>query len=108
MNKKLWFSITAKDCEFKTKRGSGNGRQKKQKTSSAVQCFHKESGAMGEAEDAREQSQNKKLAFKRMTDTPEFKSWLNLKIEAGKGNIEITENTEQGNQVSRKLRMDEV
>jgi hypothetical protein len=108
MARRLWFSITEKDCRFLAKRGSGNGGQKKQKTSSAIQCFHDESGAMGESEDSREQKQNRKLAFGRMVKSPEFQGWLKLKIEAGLGHVEIEEATEQGNRVSRKLRMDEV
>lgn len=81
-NKKreLLFSVTAKDCTWTAKRGSGSGGQKKNKTSSAIQCFHEPSGAMGEAEDSRNQLQNRKMAFQRMCDSPEFKSWINLKI----------------------------
>lgn len=108
VKKQLLFSVTANDCRFVTKRGSGNGGQKKQKTSSGIQCFHDPSGAMGECTDSRDQPVNRKRAFKRMTETKEFQSWLMLKIEASKGTIEITEATDQGNKVTRKLRMDEV
>lgn len=108
MKKKLWFSITAKDCVFRDKRGSGNGGQKKNKTSSAVQCFHEPSGAMGEAEDHRKQSDNRQLAFKRMAESKEFQSWLTLKIEAGKGNIEIEEANEHGTKSIKKLTMSDV
>lgn len=106
--KRLWFSVTAKDCRFIAKRGSGDGGQKRQKTSSAIQCFHDPSGAMGESEDSRDQLQNKKAAFLRMTKTKEFQGWLRLKIESGLGHVEIEEATELGNKVTRKLRMDEV
>ncbi len=102
------FSVTKDDCRFIAKRGSGNGGQAKQKTSSAIQCFHDPSGAMGESEDSRNQVLNKREAFKRMIETKEFKSWLKLKIEAGLGHVEIEENTDQGNRVKRKLGMDEV
>lgn len=108
MKKKLWFSITEKDCRFIAKRGSGKGGQKKNKTSNAIQCFHDPSGAMGESEDGSVQTLNKRTAFKRMVESKEFQSWLNLKIEAGKGNVEITEDTELGNKITRKLRIDEV
>jgi hypothetical protein len=63
---------------------------------------------MGEAEDTRFQSQNRKLAFERMADTKEFKSWLQLKIDASMGKVEIEESTAQGNRMTRKLRGDEV
>lgn len=102
------FSVTAADCRFIAKRGSGKGGQKRNKTSNAIQCFHDPSGAMGESEDGRDQTLNKRKAFERMASTPEFQSWLQLKIEAGRGNVEIEEATEHGNKVTRKLRMDEV
>jgi hypothetical protein len=103
-----WFSITKDDCRWIAKRGSGNGGQKKQKTSSAIQCFHDPSGAMGESEDARDQILNRRTAFKRMVESPEFQSWLKLKIDAGLGKVEIEEADEAGNTVKRKLRLDEV
>lgn len=102
------FSITASDCRFIAKRGSGNGGQKKQKTSSAIQCFHDPSGAMGESQESREQSQNKKQAFERMVNTKEFQSWLKLKIDAALGYVEIEESSELGNPIKRKLNHEEV
>lgn len=108
MAKRLWFSITAKDCTFQDKRGSGKGGQKKNKTSNAIQCFHAPSGAMGESEDGRSQTHNRHLAFKRMAESAEFQAWLRLKIEAGRDRIDITEKTDLGAVVTRKLRMDEV
>lgn len=107
-NKTKLFSVTAADCRFDVFRGSGDGGQKRQKTSSGVRCVHEASGAEGKATDSREQSVNRRTAFKRMTETPEFQSWLKLKIEAAKGNIEVEEATETGNRITRKLRMDEV
>lgn len=87
--KQRWFSITAKDCIFQTYRGSGKGGQHRNKTDSAVRCIHPKSGGVGTCEEYKEQRQNKKRAFKRMTESNEFKSWLNFKIEAGLGHIEI-------------------
>jgi len=103
-DRRRWFSITAKDCKFIPYKGSGAGGQKKNKTSSAIHCFHKASGAKGSCESYREQIKNKREAFKRMANSVEFQSWLNLKIEAGKGKIEIKE----GEAAVRKLRLDEV
>lgn len=107
MREKL-FSVTAADCRFLAKRGSGNGGQKKQKTSSAIQCFHDPSGAMGECENGRSQSLNKIEAFRRMSETPAFKTWLRLKIDAAKGHVLIDEMDERGFKSRRNLRMDEV
>lgn len=80
MKKKL-FSITADDCTWQYYRGSGDGGQKKQKTSSAARCIHAPSGAVGEAQDSRKQSENRKLAFKRMTESKDFQVWLRLEID---------------------------
>lgn len=106
--KQLLFSVTDKDLVFKAKRGSGSGGQKKNKTSSAIQCFHPPSGAMGEAEDSRKQSQNRRLAFERMAKSLEFIAWARFKADAAMGNIEIEEPDERGTMIKRKLRMDEV
>lgn len=105
MKKKTrWFSITAKDCEFKAYKGSGKGGQKRNKTSNAMRCKHPDSGAIGECEEYREQSRNKKIAFERMANTKEFQAWIKLKIDAGLGKVEI----EEGKNTKRKLRLDEV
>lgn len=107
-NRELLFRLTEADFVFKVTRGSGSGGQKKNKTSSAVQCFHEPSGSMAEAEDTRSQAQNKKLAFKRITETPKFKAWLKMKIDAAKGDIEVEEADDHGKMVKRKLRHEEV
>jgi protein subunit release factor B len=106
--KELLFSVTAADCVFKDKRGSGKGGQKKNKTNSAIQCFHEPSGAMGEAEDHREQSLNRKLAFRRMAESTEFQVWAKLKADAAMGKVEIEEADDHGNPTKRKVRMDEI
>lgn len=106
--KELLFRLTDNDFDFQAKRGSGKGGQKKNKTSSAIQCFHRPSGAIGESEDQREQSQNKRLAFKRCTDTLQFRAWLGMKIDAACGKIEITEIDEQGVERTRLLDHQEV
>jgi protein subunit release factor A len=108
MPRQRLFSVTAADCEWQVFRGSGDGGQKRQKTSSGVRCCHRPSGAEGKATDSRLQSENRKTAFKRMCESREFQEWMRLKIEAARGNVEIEESTDQGNRVARKLRMEEV
>jgi len=68
-------TVTAKDCEWTYFRGSGPGGQKKNKTASGVRVVHPPSGAVGRATDTRSQRQNRKLAWKRMAQTPEFLRW---------------------------------
>jgi protein subunit release factor A len=108
MKKEKLFTLTEKDFDFIFQRGRGNGGQKKNKTSSACICSHKPSGAQGYAEDHREQSQNKKLAFKRMTETAEFQSWLRVKIDAACGNVEIEEADDFGILRKRKVNHEEI
>jgi protein subunit release factor B len=71
------ISVTKKDLIFQTFRCSGPGGQKINKTSSGVRIIHKDSGAVTESREERSQSQNKKIAFKRLTQHPKFKLWLN-------------------------------
>jgi protein subunit release factor B len=75
VTKELLFSVTASDCEWSYTRGTGKGGQKKNKTSSAVHCFHRPSGAHGFAQDSRKQVENKRSAFVRMAATAEFQAW---------------------------------
>ena len=85
--KKLLFSVTAKDCRWDYYRGSGKGGQKRNKTSNAVRCTHSASGAVGQAEDTDSQKKNKQLAFKRMAETSEFKSWHKLEAARHSGQL---------------------
>lgn len=87
--KELFFSITAKDCDWDFKRGSGAGGQHRNKTESACRCVHRASGAVGYAEDDRSQHRNKQLAFQRMAKSDKFKKWI--KIEKARKNGELAE-----------------
>ena len=79
--RELIFSITLKDCEVQTFRCGGPGGQKQNKTSSGVRVIHRDSGARGESREHRSQLQNKKVAFRRMAETPEFKRWVHYKAK---------------------------
>lgn len=79
-DKKLLFSVTAKDCDWSYYVGPGNGGQKKNKTHSAALCVHKLSGAQGKCHDSRSREQNRKKAFERMANTKEFKDWHKAEI----------------------------
>lgn len=76
--RELLFSVTKDDCDWSYTRGTGNGGQKKQKTSSAVHCKHRASGAKGYSESSRSQHENKRDAFVKMCETKEFKEWHRL------------------------------
>lgn len=74
------FSVTLDDCQVDTFRAGGKGGQNQNKRETGVRITHRESGAVGEARDERSQLQNKKLAFRRMTDTAKFQAWLKRKL----------------------------
>ena len=74
MARELWFSVTLKDCEVQTFRAGGNGGQNQNKRDTGVRIIHRDSGARGEARDQRSQYANKKAAFRRMVNSPEFKT----------------------------------
>lgn len=62
--KQLLFSLTSSDFEWSYTKGTGSGGQKKNKTSSAVHCIHRPSGAHGYAEDSRSQHENKRTGVR--------------------------------------------
>jgi protein subunit release factor B len=68
------LSVTLKDCDVQTKRGSGKGGQNRNKRDTAVRIVHRASGAVGESQEQRSQLQNKQAAFRRMAETPRFKT----------------------------------
>ena len=87
MNKQPLFSVTARDCEWSYTRGTGNGGQKKNKTSSAVHCSHRPSGAHGYSESSRSQLENRQEAFRKMSATDEFQKWLKLEFMRRTGEL---------------------
>jgi len=79
-NKKLLFSVTAKDCDWDYIRGSGKGGQKRNKTSNAVRCTHKNSRAVGYSDEERSQRQNRESSFVKMANTKQFRSWIAFEV----------------------------
>lgn len=78
MTKELLFTVTAADCDWQYLRGTGPGGQKRNKTETKVRCVHRASGAVGESDLTRHQSQNKQIAFRKMAESKEFKLWHKL------------------------------
>jgi protein subunit release factor B len=74
MGRQLLLSVTLKDCDVQTKRGSGKGGQNRNKRDTAVRIVHRASGAVGESQEQRSQLQNKRAAFLRMAQTPAFQA----------------------------------
>lgn len=78
MSKKPILTVTIKDCRVDTFRAGGKGGQKQNKTNSGVRIVHEPSGAIGESREYREQSINKKTAFKRMAESDKMQKWLKI------------------------------
>lgn len=93
MAKELLFSVTAADCQFEVMRGTGPGGQKRNKTESKVRCTHTASGATAYSDATRSQHDNKRDAFLKMVNTPEFKKWHKLEIMRRMGTLAQVEDT---------------
>ena len=79
MREKL-FSVTLDDCDVQHFRPGGNGGQNQNKRDIGTRIVHRASGAVGEFREERSQLQNKRAAFRRMTETGKFRVWLNREI----------------------------
>jgi len=76
----LAFSVSINDCEVQTFRSGGKGGQNQNKRDTGVRVIHHESGARGESRGERSQLQNRRMAFRRMVDTPEFKRYIDMRM----------------------------
>lgn len=72
--------VTIKDCETQTYKGSGPGGQHRNKTQTGVRIIHHPSGARAECCETRSQHENKRIAFKRMAESPEFQRWAKAQV----------------------------
>lgn len=81
-SKTLLFSVTSKDLIMQTFSVGGHGGSGKDTSNSGVRYIHPPSGARGEGREHRNHSQNKKSAFLKLVNSPEFKKWH--RIESAK------------------------
>jgi protein subunit release factor B len=93
--RRLLFSVTAKDCDMTTFCGSGPGGQHRNKNQTAVRFRHRASGAVGESQTFKSQHQNKKAAWKRMSETKTFKSWIRLEAARRQGQKSVEQIVEE-------------
>ncbi len=89
--RRKFLTIMPKDLEVHYYVGSGNGGQKKQKTSSACRIVHKASGAEGKSQDSRKQGENRKLALERLSKSKEFQVWLKIQMDIADGKVKYEE-----------------
>ena len=87
MAKEVLFSVTAADCDWEYMRGTGPGGQKRNKTESKVRCTHRDSGAIGESDETRSQHDNKRKAFVKMAQTPQFRAWHKMETARRMGQL---------------------
>lgn len=87
MAKELLFSVTSSDCDWQYLRGTGPGGQKRNKTESKVRCVHRASGASGESDLTRSQHENKKIAFRKMAESKEFRVWHKIETARRTGQM---------------------
>jgi len=95
MKKEKLFSLNKKDFTVQVFRAGGKGGQKQNKTSSGVRIIHKESGARGECRNHRQQSMNKKVAMQRLSNSMDFRIWLNRKAQEVIEGIKIEDKVKQ-------------
>jgi hypothetical protein len=74
------LSVTLNDCDVDTFSAGGPGGQHQNTSNTGVRIRHKDSGAVGESREHRSQLQNKKAAFRRMTEHKKFGVWLNRQV----------------------------
>lgn len=76
----LALSVTIHDCRVDTFRSGGKGGQNQNKRDTGVRVVHEPSGAVGESREERSQLQNKRAAFKRMSEHVKFTLWMNKQL----------------------------
>ena len=91
-DKKLLFSLTAKDFEFQTFCTGGKGGQHRNAKQNGVRCVHHSSGAVGEHRDGRDQYLNKREAFRKCAESPQFKAWHKVEVLRRTGELRDVEN----------------
>lgn len=95
MSRELVLSVSVRDCEVQTFRAGGKGGQHQNKTDSGVRVIHHPSGARGESREERSQHANKRKAFLRMIDTPQFKFWMDVELKHRKSDEELLAEVEK-------------
>lgn len=88
---KIKLTITASDCIRDTFRCGGAGGQNVNKRETGVRFTHPPSGAVGKSCEERSQAQNERIAWRRMAESPQFKAWAGMQLQAredGWGSVE--------------------
>jgi protein subunit release factor A len=89
--KKLLFSLTARDFTVQTFCTGGNGGQHRNAKQNGVRIIHDASGARAEHRDGRDQGKNKQEAFRKLVETPVFKAWHKTEVARRLGQLKDVE-----------------
>lgn len=76
MSREKILSVSIHDCEVQTFSSGGPGGQNQNRVKSGVRIIHHPSGARAECRETRDQLENKRRAFKKMAESPQFQSWI--------------------------------
>ena len=107
-NKELLFRMTKDDFEFEYFCSGGKGGQNQNKVASGCRIRHLESGAVSECRRHRDQIQNKREAFKKLTETKEFKLWHRIKCAKMMGQAVDVETWLSDQMQPKNLKIEEI
>ena len=79
-DRELLLSVRLDDCDVQAFQAGGPGGQHQNHSNTGIRIIHKASGARGESREERSQLQNKKTAFRRMTEHGLFRAWVNRQV----------------------------
>ncbi len=81
-SEKIILSLSKKKGDFivKASKSSGPGGQNVNKRNTKINIIHTNSGAQATCQTYRTQEMNRKEAFRRLLETPIFKTWLRVEL----------------------------
>jgi protein subunit release factor A len=104
--RRLLFSVTAKDLDIQTFCTGGNGGQHRNAKQNGVRLIHRASGARAEHRDGRDQGKNRREAFLKLLETPEWKAWSKMEVSRRLGLITAAENAVEEAMAAPNLRIE--
>lgn len=90
----LLFRVTKADFDETHIRGSGAGGQHRNKVSTGVRLHHRASGATAESTEHKSQDQNRRAAWRKIRETPEWQRWFRDMVAATSGRPTVAERLE--------------
>lgn len=78
MTRELVLQVGPKDFTLRWYSGSGAGGQHRNKHANCCEIKHKASGATGRGTESKERQTNRRVAFRRLHESPKFQAWLRI------------------------------